>query len=114
MSGRGGKPGDPPTVHFTIIFNVFVLMTLFNEINSRKIHGERNVFKGLFSNPIFCVIWVTTLISQVLIVQFGGRAFSTAPLNGTQWAICVALGLSELLWGQVPRRSLSPALTLLL
>lgn len=23
----------------------FVMMTLFNEINARKVHGERNVFK---------------------------------------------------------------------
>ena len=36
-----------PSQHFTLIFNVFVLMTLFNEINARKIHGERNVFEGI-------------------------------------------------------------------
>jgi len=76
-------------------------MTLCNEINSRKIHGERNVFKGLFSNPIFCTIWLTTLVSQVLIVQFGDRWFSTAPLDGVQWAICVVFGLFELIWGQI-------------
>ncbi|PIO66685.1 hypothetical protein TELCIR_11591 [Teladorsagia circumcincta] len=76
-------------------------MTLCNEINARKVHGERNVFKGIFSNPIFCVIWITTLISQVLIVQFGGHWFSTAPLNAIQWAICIACGLGELIWGQI-------------
>jgi Ca2+ transporting ATPase len=76
-------------------------MTLVNEINSRKIHGERNVFKGLFGNPIFCIIWITTLISQVLIVQFGGRWFSTAPLDLIQWSICCAFGLGEMIWGQV-------------
>jgi Ca2+ transporting ATPase len=54
-----------PTQHFTMIFNSFVLMTLFNEINSRKIHGERNVFSGLFSNPIFYTIWIVTLCLQV-------------------------------------------------
>ncbi|VDL86775.1 unnamed protein product [Nippostrongylus brasiliensis] len=35
----------PPSQHFTIVFNAFVMMTLFNEINARKVHGERNVFK---------------------------------------------------------------------
>ena len=55
-----------PTQHFTMIFNSFVLMTLFNEINSRKIHGERNIFKGFFSNPIFYSIWTVTLCLQVL------------------------------------------------
>uniref|UniRef100_A0A915DAQ6 Calcium-transporting ATPase n=1 Tax=Ditylenchus dipsaci TaxID=166011 RepID=A0A915DAQ6_9BILA len=100
-NGRWAPLGAKPSKHFTIIFNAFVLMTLCNEINSRKIHGERNVFKGLFSNPIFCIIWITTLISQVLIVQFGGLWFSTAPLDGLQWAICVGFGLFELIWGQV-------------
>ncbi|RCN30007.1 calcium-translocating P-type ATPase, PMCA-type [Ancylostoma caninum] len=100
-SGRNAPLGAPPSAHFTIIFNAFVLMTLCNEINARKIHGERNVFKGLFTNPIFCVIWISTLISQVLIVQFGGHWFSTAPLNAIQWAICIACGLGELIWGQI-------------
>ncbi|KAJ1350555.1 Plasma membrane calcium-transporting ATPase 3 [Parelaphostrongylus tenuis] len=100
-SGRNAPLGAPPSAHFTIIFNAFVLMTLCNEINARKVHGERNVFKGIFSNVIFCVIWITTLISQVLIVQFGGHWFSTAPLNAVQWAICIACGLGELIWGQI-------------
>lgn len=60
-SGRG----QPPNQHFTIIFNSFVLMTLFNEINARKIHGQRNVFEGIFSNPLFYLIWIGTFISQV-------------------------------------------------
>ncbi|KJH49028.1 calcium-translocating P-type ATPase, PMCA-type [Dictyocaulus viviparus] len=99
-SGRNAPLGSPPSAHFTIIFNAFVLMTLCNEINARKVHGERNVFKGLFSNVMFCVIWITTLVSQVLIVQFGGNWFSTAPLNTIQWCVCIACGLGELIWGQ--------------
>ena len=33
-----------PTEHYTFIFNTFVLLQIFNEINARKIHGEFNVF----------------------------------------------------------------------
>jgi Ca2+ transporting ATPase len=54
-----------PTQHFTIIFNTFVMMTLFNEINARKIHGQRNVFAGIFTNPIYYCIWIATAASQV-------------------------------------------------
>lgn len=61
----GASLGAPPSQHFTIIFNTFVMMTLFNEINSRKIHGERNIFEGLFTNPIFYSIIIITAISQV-------------------------------------------------
>ncbi|VDN55865.1 unnamed protein product [Dracunculus medinensis] len=100
-NGRWAPLNSPPSRHFTIIFNVFVLMTLVNEINSRKVHGERNVFKGLFTNPIFCVIWILTLISQILIVQFGGAWVSTAPLNEIHWAFCVLCAMGTLIWGQI-------------
>ena len=56
---------DPPSVHFTMVFNTFVMMTLFNEINARKIHGQRNVLKGFFSNPIYYIIWFVTFVGQV-------------------------------------------------
>uniref|UniRef100_V9I6Y1 Calcium-transporting ATPase n=1 Tax=Apis cerana TaxID=7461 RepID=V9I6Y1_APICE len=36
-TGRGvAQAGGGPTQHFTIIFNTFVMMTLFNEFNARK------------------------------------------------------------------------------
>jgi Ca2+ transporting ATPase len=100
-SGRGAGLRDPPSVHFTVIFNAFVMMTLFNEINARKIHGQRNVFKGFFSNPIYYVIWILTFISQILIVEFGSVAFSTTPLNIEQWVWCIMFGLGTLVWQQV-------------
>lgn len=56
------------SVHFTIIFNILVFMTLFNEINARKINGERNVFQGLTTNWIFCIIFVLTTFLQVCFV----------------------------------------------
>lgn len=64
-SGRKAPLHSPPSQHYTIIFNTFVLMQLFNEINSRKIHGERNVFSGIFRNLIFCSVVLGTFISQV-------------------------------------------------
>ncbi|VDM62792.1 unnamed protein product [Angiostrongylus costaricensis] len=115
-SGRWAPLHSPPSVHFTIVFNTFVMMTLFNEINARKIHGERNVFSGLFSNPIYYIIWIATFVSQILIVQFGGRWFSTAALNIEQWLWCLALGFGTLLWGQlvtsIPTGSLPQNMTI--
>uniref|UniRef100_A0A5F9CVS3 Calcium-transporting ATPase n=1 Tax=Oryctolagus cuniculus TaxID=9986 RepID=A0A5F9CVS3_RABIT len=64
-SGRNAPLHSPPSEHYTIIFNTFVMMQLFNEINARKIHGERNVFDGIFSNPIFCSIVLGTFAIQV-------------------------------------------------
>uniref|UniRef100_A0A8C2G8S9 Calcium-transporting ATPase n=1 Tax=Cyprinus carpio TaxID=7962 RepID=A0A8C2G8S9_CYPCA len=100
-SGRNAPLHSPPSEHYTIIFNTFVLMQLFNEINARKIHGERNVFDGIFGNPIFCSIVLGTFGVQIVIVQFGGKPFSCAPLNMEQWLWCLFVGVGELLWGQV-------------
>uniref|UniRef100_A0A1I8B453 Cation_ATPase_C domain-containing protein n=1 Tax=Meloidogyne hapla TaxID=6305 RepID=A0A1I8B453_MELHA len=91
----------PPSQHFTIVFNTFVMMTLFNEINARKIHGERNVFKGLTTNPIYCAIWISTFLVQILIVEFGGHALYTEPLTIEQWLWCIAFGVGSLIWAQV-------------
>uniref|UniRef100_A0A8C4T834 Calcium-transporting ATPase n=1 Tax=Erpetoichthys calabaricus TaxID=27687 RepID=A0A8C4T834_ERPCA len=99
-NGRNAPLHSPPSEHYTIIFNTFVMMQLFNEINARKIHGERNVFDGIFRNPIFCGIVLGTLGIQIIIVQFGGKPFSCSPLDIDKWLWCIFLGLGELVWGQ--------------
>ncbi|KAM4583214.1 plasma membrane calcium-transporting ATPase 2-like isoform 4-T4 [Fundulus diaphanus] len=100
-NGRNAPLHSPPSEHYTIVFNVFVMMQLFNEINARKIHGERNVFEGIYRNPIFCSVVLGTFALQIIIVQFGGKPFSCAPLTIDQWLWCVFIGIGELLWGQL-------------
>ncbi|XP_062608894.1 plasma membrane calcium-transporting ATPase 2-like isoform X4 [Saccostrea cucullata] len=99
--GKYAKIHAPPSQHFTIIFNTFVMMTLFNEINARKIHGQRNILEGLRRNPVFIGIWIGTFVAQIILVQFGGTVFSTKALTLDQWFWCVFLGVSTLLWGQI-------------
>ncbi|XP_063245032.1 plasma membrane calcium-transporting ATPase 4-like [Bacillus rossius redtenbacheri] len=109
-AGHSEENFGQPSQHFTLIFNAFVMMTMFNEINSRKVHGERNIFSGLGSNPVFYVIWIVTFIFQVIIIQFGGVAFSTVPLDLQHWMWCMFLGVGTLVWTQIivsiPTRSL--------
>uniref|UniRef100_A0A1W7RAY7 Calcium-transporting ATPase n=1 Tax=Hadrurus spadix TaxID=141984 RepID=A0A1W7RAY7_9SCOR len=100
-SGMYASLHAPPSQHFTIIFNTFVMMTLFNEMNARKIHGERNIFEGLFTNPIFYSILLITAGAQIIIVQLGGYAFSTAALTLDQWFWCIFFGCGVLVWGQL-------------
>ncbi|XP_019716045.1 plasma membrane calcium-transporting ATPase 1-like isoform X1 [Hippocampus comes] len=100
-SGRNAPLHSPPSEHYTIVFNVFVMMQLFNEINARKIHGERNVFEGVYRNPIFCSVVLGTFALQIVIVQFGGKPFSCTALTIDQWLWCVFIGVGELLWGQL-------------
>jgi len=78
-------------------------MQLFNEINSRKLKGERNVFLGIFTNHLFCTIWFVTATLQVLIIQFGSVAMSVAKggLDLKLWGICLAFGFGSLPMQQV-------------
>ena len=84
------------TQHYTIVFNVFVLMQIFNEVNSRKIHNELNVFTGVFKNAIFLVIVIGTLITQVALIEIKGlnTAFGCTNLTKDQWIACLLLGAS--------------------
>ena len=69
-------------VLYTMVFNTFVFMQCFNEINARKIKAhEFNVFEGFFNNPLFIIIELITVIVQILLVTVGGRAFKCAPLT---------------------------------
>lgn len=84
--------------HYSIIFNAFVLMQLFNEINCRMLHGEFNVFKGIQNNPLFCGIIISTSILQVIIVQFLGVAFHVKEggIYLSDWIVCIILGFMSL------------------
>lgn len=69
-------------LHYTLIFQVFVFMQIFNLINSRKIEvGEINVFKNFFNNKWFIIIFLLTIIIQCCLVEFGGTAVKTYKLN---------------------------------
>lgn len=80
---QDAKSQDPTQkmLHYTIIFQVFVFMQIFNLINSRKIGEELNVFSHFFNNKWFIIIFVTTIIIQCVLVELGGSAVKTYPLN---------------------------------
>jgi len=90
-----------PTVHYSMIFNVFVMMTLFNEVNMRKLENQRNVFQGILGNPIFWYVIIITIIAQIILIEFGGIAFGTRGLSINQWFICIAFGAGTMIWHQI-------------
>lgn len=85
-----------------MLFQAFVFMQLFNQINSRKLGDkEFNVFAGFFNNSLFLFITALTFGVQVVCVQFGGVAFRCAPLNLEQNGYCMAIGAFSLIWGVI-------------
>jgi len=89
------------TVHLTVVFNVFVWMQIFNEINARKVNNERNVFQGIHKNWIFWMIIVISVFAQIILVQFGGAFASTLALNLQEWGYSIAWGAGIIFWHQV-------------
>ncbi|KAL0075273.1 PMCA-type calcium-translocating P-type ATPase [Phycomyces blakesleeanus] len=87
----------------TMVFNVFVFLQVFNEINCRRIDNTLNVFKDIFNNWIFLAIQVLVILGQFLIVTFGGIAFKTVPLTPIQWLVTVAIGSLSLPVGTIIR-----------
>ena len=54
--------------HMTNVFNVFTVMQIFNLVNARKIHDEKNVFEGITRNWMFILILIGISGAQVIII----------------------------------------------
>jgi len=97
----GVRVEGPYTYHYTIIFNTFVLMQLFNQYNSRFLKGEWNIFVGVHKNPMFVGISLATFGLQVLMTTFAGKALKIHEfpgLTGNQWLMCLAFGIGPIPW----------------
>ena len=84
------------TSHMTIIFNTFVLYTLFNQINCRVINEQFNIFSRIHKCYLFIFINVCELGLQILLVEFGNNAFhcSKGGLTLQQWGMCFLFAAS--------------------
>ena len=84
--------------HYSIFFNVFVLLQVFNEINARKLKtNEYNVFEDFFNNKLFLIIVVSTLIIQLTMVKYGGESLKTVELSFKENLLCLVIGSFSLL-----------------
>ena len=105
----GAKADENPEVtlartykleHYTMIFHTFVLMNLFNQLNSRKL-GWRdfNIFERFFNNFKFLIVLAAEFGFQYLIILYGGAIFRTSPLAWDQHLTCFCFGFGSLLVG---------------
>jgi hypothetical protein len=87
------------TCHMTIIFNTFVLYSLFNQINSRVINDNFNILYRILDNWMFLTVTGVELLIQICIVQYGGLVFkcSVDGLTLSQWMWC--LGMASITFG---------------
>lgn len=53
----------PRLKHYTLLFNTFIFLHIFNEINCRKIGTKSfNIFSGIFSNWLFLAVIGATVV----------------------------------------------------
>jgi Ca2+-transporting ATPase len=94
---------DKSVHHYTLIFNSFVFLQVFNEINSRKVNGELNVFENFWGNYIFHAILIITVFFQWVMVEVLSNFSQSVPLSLWEWIICVLIGAFSLPWGAIGR-----------
>jgi Ca2+-transporting ATPase len=87
----------------TVVFNAFVWMQIFNELNNRRLDNGFNVFEGILRNYWFMGINVVMVAGQVMIVLVGGAAFGVTRINGVLWAVCLICAAGCLPWAVVLR-----------
>ena len=57
------------TIHYTFLFNTFMMMTIFNQFNCRKLGlKEFNIFDRFLNNPFFLIIVAGEFVAQWAIV----------------------------------------------
>ncbi len=65
--------------HYTLVFNVFVFMQIFNFVNARKIEDEFNIMENVMKSKMFLGIVTLTFVLQVIIVLIGNRPLTCSP-----------------------------------
>jgi Ca2+ transporting ATPase len=60
--------------HLSNVFNIFVVMAIFNILNARIINDDFNIFSGVLNNYTFCFVFIFICVAQGIIVEFGSDA----------------------------------------
>lgn len=86
----------------SLFFTIFVFLQFWNMFNARAFATDRSAFhfrgcSGFLSIAAFIVV------GQILIVSFGGQAFSVVPLEADDWFIIIISTFPVLLIGEIYR-----------
>ena len=106
MQATGWYLGVDPTnekLVSSVVFSSYVFMQVFNLFNARSVKPQRSAFSNLWHSRNFLMVMGLIVVVQVLLTQFGGAAFDTAPLSLETWLYIIGLGLAVLIIGEVSR-----------
>ena len=86
----------------SIIFTTFVMFQLFNAFNSREL-GNESIFENLLKNKTMLWIIGLTFALQIIITQFGGEIFRTAPLSIAMWLKVIGYSITVVIFSELIR-----------
>ena len=71
-------------------------MCIFNLINARIIDDKFNIFRGIFNNWTFCLVYIFICGAQGVIIHVGKDALkiSRGAIHGYHWLIAIILGFT--------------------
>lgn len=87
----------------TLVFNTFVWLQIFNELNNRRLDNKLNIFEGITKNYFFIGINLIMIGGQVLIIFVGGKAFKIEKQSGKEWGMAIGLGAISVPFGMFIR-----------
>ncbi|KAL7703727.1 vacuolar-type Ca2 -ATPase [Lotmaria passim] len=90
--------------HQTIVFNVFVLCTLFHMLNCRKLYDELNMFEGIWTRSRPFIFVITFCFGfQILAVETFGEFMNVTSLRKDEWFACAMISVIVLIIGFISR-----------
>ena len=75
----------------TFTFTVFIYAVIFNSLNTRS--NGFNVFEHIGENKKFSIVMISIAVVQTLIIQFGGKVFSTVPMDVQHYIIALLIAV---------------------
>lgn len=74
----------------TFMFAFFIYAIIFNSLNTRS--EKLNLFEHIGENKRFILIMSSIFVLQTVIIEIGGKVFSTVPLSPKALGIAMAMG----------------------
>ena len=75
----------------TFTFTVFIYAVIFNSLNTRS--NGFNVFEHISENKKFSIVMISIAVVQTLIIQFGGKVFSTVPMDVQHYIVALLIAV---------------------
>lgn len=75
----------------TFTFTVFIYAVIFNSLNTRS--NGFNVFVHIGENQKFSIVMISIAVVQTLIIQFGGKVFSTVPMDVEHYIVALLIAV---------------------